>query len=312
MPRVIDLADDGVLSLDECVERIADRGFDPGSEESLIEAARDLRRLGNDRRFLGDILIAELKRRNQPDAATTTYGPQVVMLSRPAGDFFLRANIWPAPGEHVLRASGEAPFYFDVPHDHNFSFLTLGYFGPGYWSDYYEYDFAGVAGYRGEPVDLRFVERSRLSEGKLMLYRAHRDVHVQHPADALSVSLNVMHMAPHQGWFDQYRFDVAGKKIAGILNGGSAEAMLRVAVGLGLEEALDLAEDFGRTHPSDRMRLAGWEALAMVADGAVARDELWAKAEVSGNRMMAGEAKRQRRALTPERGEDTKACELAR
>ena len=298
MPRVIDLADDSVLSLDECVEPLSDRGFDPGDESSLLAAARDLRRLGNDRRFLGDILIAELKRRDRPDPATTTYGPQVVMLSRPSGDFFLRANIWPAPGEHSLRASGEAPFYFDVPHDHNFSFLTLGYFGPGYWSDYYEYDFEAVAGYRDEAVDLRFVERSRLSEGKIMLYRAHRDVHVQRPADALSVSLNVMHMAPHQGWFDQYRFDVDDKRIAGILNTGSAEAMLRMAVGLGLEDALDLAEQFGRGHPSDRMRLAGWEALAMVADSAVARDEVWARAEASGSRMMAGEARRQRALLT--------------
>ena len=298
MPRVIELSDHRALSLDECVDRLANRGFDPGDEDSLIEAARDLRRLGNDRRFLGDILIEELKRRDQLDAAKTTYGPQVVMLSRPAGDFFLRANIWPAPGEHILRASGEAPFYFDVPHDHNFSFLTLGYFGPGYWSDYYEYDFAGVAGYRGEAVDLRFVERSRLNEGKIMLYRAHRDVHVQHPADALSVSLNVMHMAPHQGWFDQYRFDVDDKRIAGILNTGSAEAMLRMAVGLGLEDVLDLAEQFGRGHPSDRMRLAGWEALAMVADSAVARDEVWARAEASGSRMMAGEARRQRALLT--------------
>lgn len=297
MPRVIDLADESVLSLDECVDRITHRGFDPGDEHSLMEAARDLRRLGNNRSFLGDILIAELKRRDQPDAETTTYGPQVVMLSRPSGEFFLRANIWPSPDEHVLRASGEAPFYFDVPHDHNFSFLTLGYFGPGYWSDYYEYDFEGVAGYRGEPVDLRFVERSRLSEGKLMLYRAHRDVHVQHPSDALSVSLNVMHMAPHQGWFDQYRFDVADKRIAGILNTGSAETMLRVAVGLGLEDALDLAEQFGRNHASDRMRLAGWEALAMVARDKVARDALWARAENSGNRMVAGEARRQRGAL---------------
>lgn len=294
MPLVIDLADDGVLSLEECVDRISARGFDPGDEDSLLAAARDLRCLGNDRRFLGDILIAELKRRDHPDAATSTYGPQVVMLSRPSGEFFLRANIWPAPGEHVLRASGEAPFYFDVPHDHNFSFLTLGYFGPGYWSDYYEYDFEAVAGYRGEPVDLRFVERSRLSEGRLMLYRAHRDVHVQHPADALSVSLNVMHMAPHQGWFDQYRFDVNDKRIAGILNTGSAEAMLRAAVGLGLDEALDLAEQFGRNHPSDRMRLAGWEALAMVSPDAAARDALWARAEVGGNWMIAGEARRQR------------------
>ena len=294
MPRVIEIADEGVLCLDECIERIAGRGFDPGDEDSLIEAARDLRRLGNDRRFLGDILIAELKRRDQPDAATTTYGPQVVMLSRASGDFFLRANIWPAPGEHVMRASGGAPFYFDVPHDHNFSFLTLGYFGPGYWSDYYEYDFAEVAGYRGEAVDLRFIERSRLSERKIMLYRAHRDVHVQHPADELSVSLNVMHMAPHQGWFDQYRFDVDEKRIAGILNTGSAEAMLRVAVGLGVEDALDLAEQFGRTHPSDRMRLASWEALAMAAPGAAARDAVWARAEDGGNRMIAGEARRQR------------------
>lgn len=298
MPRLIDIADDGVLSLDECVERIAGRGFDPGDEHSLLESARDLRRLGNDRRFLGDILIAQLKRRERADSATTNYGPQVVMLSRPAGDFFLRANIWPAPGEHVLRASGEAPFYFNVPHDHNFSFLTLGYFGPGYWSDYYEYDFERVAGYRDEPVDLRFVERSRLSEGKLMLYRAHRDVHVQYPADALSVSLNVMHMAPHQGWFDQYRFDVKDKRIAGILNAGSAEAMLRVAVGLGLEDALDLAEQFGRSHPSDRMRLAGWEALAMVAGDEAERDEVWARAEAGGNAMIAGEAKRQRAMLT--------------
>ncbi len=293
MPRVIEMADTGVFSLEECVDSIAARGFDPGDEDSLLGAARDLRRLGNDRRFLGDILIDELKRRDGPDVAMTTYGPQVVMLSRPAGEFFLRANIWPAPGEHVMRASGEAPFYFDVPHDHNFSFLTLGYFGPGYWSDYYEYDFEAVAGYRGETVNLRFVERSRLSEGRLMLYRAHRDVHVQHPADALSVSLNVMHMAPHQGWYDQYRFDVSDKRIAGILNTGSAEAMLRVAVGLGLEEALDLAEQFGRHHPSDRMRLAGWEALAMAAPDAAARDNLWARAEVSGNRMVVGEARRQ-------------------
>lgn len=297
MPRVIDLADDAVHSLDECVERLTRRGFDPGDEASLLEAARDLRRLGNDRRFLGDILIDALKRRDRADDQATAYGPQTVMLSRPAGGFFLRANIWPAPGEHILRASGEAPFYFDVPHDHNFSFLTLGYFGPGYWSDYYEYDFEAVAGYRGEPVDLRFAERSRLGEGRLMLYRAHRDVHVQHPADALSVSLNVMHMAPHQGWFDQYRFDVTDQRIAGILNSGSSEAMLRVAVGLGLADALDLAEDFGRTHPSDRMRLAGWEALAMAAPDAGARGALWARAEASGNRMVAGEALRQRRSI---------------
>jgi hypothetical protein len=35
-----------------------------------------------------------------------------------------------------MRASGAAAFVYGLPHDHNFDFLTLGYFGPGYWSDY--------------------------------------------------------------------------------------------------------------------------------------------------------------------------------
>ncbi|HUQ12713.1 MAG TPA: transposase [Novosphingobium sp.] len=295
MPRVIELADDGVIGLDECVERLSARGFDPHDEESLHQAGRDLAQLGNDHAFLGDMLVDELKL-GCDDAEATQYGPQTVMLSRPAQGFFLRANIWPSADEHAFRASGEAPFYFDVPHDHNFSFLTLGYFGPGYWSDYYEYDFESVAGYAAEPVDLRFVERSRLEPGKLMLYRAHRDVHVQHPADALSVSLNVMHMAPHQGWFDQYRFDVKNKRIAGILSHGASEVTLRLAVALGLDEARDLAAEFGRGHPSDRMRLAAWDALALDAGDDAARDAVWLRAEASGSLMVAREAA-QRRAM---------------
>ena len=45
------------------------------------------------------------------------------------------------------------------------------------------------------------------------------------------------------------------------------------------------------------MRLAGWEALAMAAPDAAARDTLWARAEASGSRMVAGEARRQREVL---------------
>jgi len=294
---LIDCADARAIGLAECTERLAERGFDPADEDSLHAAARDLRQLGNDDRFLGDVLIDELKRRCEPDHEASAYGPQTLILARPGAQVFLRANIWPSPDEHVLRASGAAPFYFDVPHDHNFSFLTLGYFGPGYWSDYYEYDFEDVAGYAGEAVDLRFVERSRLEHGKLMLYRAHRDVHVQHPADAMSVSLNVMHSAPHQAWFDQYRFDVNDNRIAAILSHGASEVTLRLAVALGLEDARDLAEDFGRSHPSDRMRLAAWEAQACVETDDGARDDVWRRAEQSGSLLVAGEARRHRLAL---------------
>jgi hypothetical protein len=296
MPRVIEVADDRTVSVAECVDGLRAQGFRPDDADSLDHAAGLLRRLGNDRAFLGDLLVADLATRCRDTEELASYGPQVVMLS-PAGaapDFFLRANIWPSADEHVMRASGGATFVYGLPHDHNFDFLTLGYFGPGYWSDYYEYDFEGVAGWRGEPVDLRFVERSRLEEGKILHYRAHRDIHAQHAADALSVSINVVHTGAAQGWLDQYRFDLDAGRVTGILNNGASEAFVRIAVALGGEEALDLAQRFGRHHPSDRMRLAAWGALASVAKDP---DAVWREAEQAGSRLVAGEAGLRRREL---------------
>ena len=141
------------------------------------------------------------------------------------------------------------------------------------------------------------MERARLDEGKIMHYRAHRDVHAQRPADELSVSINILHTSGAQGWLDQYSFDVENRRIGRILSNGSSEAFLRIAVGLGSEEASDLATRFGRNHPSDRMRLAAWGALASVAGGRTARDEVWRAAEMSGSRLVVAEARQRRETL---------------
>ncbi|MEZ5742959.1 MAG: transposase [Sphingomonadaceae bacterium] len=298
MPRVIDNPDESMIYLDECVEALDETGFDPRDPESLDHAAGLLRCLGNNRTFLGEMLVDELAASASSEEGASHYGPQVIMLAPPHGkDFFIRANIWPSEDEHMMRASGASTFVYGFPHDHNFDFLTLGYFGPGYWSDYYEYEYEDVAGARGEPVALRFVERSALCEGKLMHYRAHRDVHAQIPADSLSVSLNVMHATPTQAWFDQYSFDVEKGTVGRIVSNGANEAFLKIAVGLGGEEAIDLADRFGRKHPSDRMRLAAWEALASVAGSSGARDSVWRDAERSGSRLVAAEARLRRGAL---------------
>ena len=292
MPRVIDLTDTSIAGLAETADAIAERGFDPSNAASLDHAARWLRRLGNNPTFLGDLLVEQLAQRHRDEVPGSAYSPQVVMLVPPGGSFFMRANIWPSADEHMVRASGDAAFAIGLPHDHNFSFLTLGYFGPGYWSDYYEYDYTQVVGYRGEPApSLRFIERSRLEPGKLMLYRAHLDVHAQLPADSLSVSLNVMHTAGAQSWLDQYRFDLDRREIAAQLSPAPSAAFLKVAVGLGSDEALDLAHRFALRHPSDAMRLAAWEALAAREAEPAARDALWREAEGAGSRLVAMEAR---------------------
>jgi len=300
MPLVIDNPSPGTCSLPQCIEALGDLGFDADDPASTCAAADWLRRLANNRDFLGDLLVDRLAGRGGQDIASG-YGPQAIMLSRPKdsrpGAAFLRAAIWPSPADHAFQTSGAASFVYGAAHDHNFDFLTVGYCGPGYASDYYEYDYGRVAGYPGEDAGLRFVERSTLSPGKLMLYRRHIDVHSQLPPESLSVSLNLMRVDPAQGWFDQYGFDLQSGTVARWLNANASEAFLRVAVASGAESALDYAEWVGAVHPSERLRLASFEARADQCADPEEADALWRAGELSGSRMVAGAARARRAAL---------------
>ena len=296
MPRVIEDRDGQQHGLEDCLAMLDEHPFDPSCEDSLARGATALKRLANDRHFLGDILIGQLESQFRESAIESGYGPQSIVLSHLRGNSFLRANIWPSEDESCFRASGGDTFVYGIPHDHNFSFLTAGYFGPGYGSDYYEYDYESVSGYRGEKAGLSFIERTYLSEGKLMLYRAHRDIHAQLPPSSMSVSLNIMHIDPAQGWFDQYGFDLDSNAVTGILNPTSTECFMRCAVGLGGERAIEFAEWTGRHHPSDRMRVASFEARSGLLP-CDQQDQLWRRAEQSGSLMVAREAAMRRAAL---------------
>lgn len=263
MPRVIELDEAAPIAFGDFIAALDESRFDPADEDSFVAVAPLLKRLGANRRFLAEVAIAELKDRCARQDEINGYTPQVLMLHRAGEKYFVRANFWPAPSDPVFKASGPGPFFYHVPHDHNFSFLTLGYFGPGYWSDYYEYDPAGVTGHPGEKVDLRFVERARLEQGKVMLYRAHRDVHLQLPADEMSISINIMQADPAVNFSDQFRFDVAKCEIAGILNATSTEALLALAANFPDGNARDLVEAFAAGHPSARIRFAALRELAV-------------------------------------------------
>ena len=227
MPRLIDNSFPTPTTLGEAEDWLAAHGFDPHDEGRLLAASDILAGLAENRDFLGDLLLARLRDRHRDESDLSAYGPQAIVLSPIRGNCFLRANIWPSEAEACFQSSGAHSFVYGVPHDHNFSFLTAGYFGPGYRSDYYEYDYESVAGYRGEVAQLRFVERAALPEGKVMLYRAHRDIHSQLPPESLSVSLNIMHVDPAQGWYDQYGFDLATHEVTRVLNPTSTETFLR-------------------------------------------------------------------------------------
>jgi len=298
MARIMTLRDPTSVSLAELVDALSSWGFDPRDEVSLSHAANWLQRLGNDRNFLGDLLVDLISGLAPvPDGADALegVGPQSIMLVTPGqGSFFLNARIWPSEQDALYRAGGPEALGYGLAHDHTADILALGYFGPGYRSDEFEYDYEAVVGNAGEGVDLVSRGRLVLEPGCLVHYRARRDVHVQHPPTSLSVALNLVHTQAVQSWMDRYHFDIAKGTVTRLHGHGPSESFLRIAVALGGEEARDLAARFGKGHPSDRMRLVAWEALAAQAGSAEARDAVWGEAEGCGSRLVAAEARMRR------------------
>lgn len=304
MPRLIDPGEGAAIGLDELVEALDASDFDMRDEDSFAALGPLLARLGRNRDFLAGLAAEELKQRCAAQSDANGYGAQVFLLRPPNGRYVLRANFWPARGDAVVRASGTAPFFYDMPHDHNFSFLTVGYLGPGYWSDYYDYDVTALAGVPGEAAGLRFVERARLEPGKLMLYRARHDVHIQLPPDRFSVSLNILGYDRGQPWWDQFRFDVAAGTIAEGLTTTPSEALVALAAQFGGGNGVDLAEHFAARHPSARMRMTALAALASRADDAAVRLRRFEVAADDPDPQLAGLARRQIKLLEAARQSD--------
>lgn len=297
MPRLIEPGEGEPIGLDELTDALDSTPFDPHDEDSFAGLGPLLAQLGRNRDFLADLAIDELKLRCTRQSAANGYGPQVFLLRPPNGRYVIRANFWPAAQDPVVQASGTAPFFYGLLHDHNFPFLTYGYLGPGYWSDYYEYDGWSVEGSPGSDAGLRFIERSRLDPGKLMLYRMRHDVHVQLPPDSFSVSLNILGQHPTHPWIDQYRFDIASGTIAEGLTMAPAEALVTLAAHLGGGNGLDLIDHLVRRHPHPRMRRTAVRAMEAVQGDRDARLRLLELAADDGEECVRIPARRELRTL---------------
>lgn len=291
MPILIDPGTGSAIGLDDLVDALDQHDFDVRCPESFAMAGPLLARLGRNRDFLAELAIDSLKTRCADQAAGNAYTAQVFLLRPGNGRYLLRANFWPAADDAVVRASGTTPFFYDMPHDHNFSFLTVGFLGPGYWSDYYEYDVAGLSGVIGEDAGLHFVKRSRLAPGKLMLYRARQDVHAQLPPDSFSVSLNILGYDRAQPWWDQYRFDTAADTISGVLTTAPSEALVALAAQFGGGNGIDLVHDFAARHPSPRMRMTALTALASTEPDLAARHAIFVRGAEDADRYVAASAR---------------------
>lgn len=246
----------------------ARREVDPREPRSLMALAAPLHALAGDRALLQRCIQHGLANRGR--GPTHFYSSQSCHVAS-AGPFAIRINLWPLlPADPRRRAIlADVLSYFDY-HDHNFSFITANYAGPGYETDLYSYDAAQVTGYPGESVELTYQGRHTLDERTVLLFEAGKDVHRQLPPAAPSASLNLMLTPPDAGLSHQFYFDVE----RGVIRDYVASVSHKRVDALGFvrhwhdEHSSALLRQIAQVHPCSRTRVAAGQLLTALAGGA--------------------------------------------
>lgn len=287
MALTIPCASDRVATVDEVLDAVRHLP-DRDEPQALATLAPLLGALANDH----ELIVRQLNRRL---TGSVGGGPTRIAQSIPLGaepGYRLRANIWPSMADLTAGRVQMAEPSYDVAHDHNFHFLTATCFGTGYITEIYEYDPAAVEGYIGEPVALRFLERTQFRSGHAMLYRGARDVHAQYPPEDVSITLSLMIEPAALLARDQYFFDLRRRTICGY--GADTDTARRVdavtmAGHAGNGETCHLLGDLARRHPCARTRLAAWEALVRLLPED--RQEIWERATADAAMLVSSEAR---------------------
>lgn len=282
-----------VASVEEYMEHVRTK-VDLRDMDSVAASAQMLRALANDR----ELVVRELNRRIENylvDGAIPS--AQALLLGR-GSDYYVRAAIWPAMSDMASGRAYQDQFAYNLAHDHNFSFLTVNYLGPGYETELYEYDYEKVEGRIGETVDLRFLEKVRFGTGTVMLYRVNKDVHVQYAPTELTITLNLMIAPPDIRFRDQFYFDLTSRTIAAHppeIAASSRASLLRLAGFLGNGDSQQLLSDIATKHPCRRTRLTAFDAWARRAPED--SSAIWGKAAADESRLVANSARARLNAL---------------
>jgi len=282
-----------VVTVEEYLDHIRTK-VDLRDVDSLAASAPMLRALANDR----ELVVRQLNRRIEDFLSDGTLPSAQSLLLGRDDDFYVRANIWPAIADMASGRAYQDQFAYNLAHDHNFSFMTVNYLGPGYETEIYEYDYDKVEGYIGEAVDLRFLEKVRFGTGMVMLYRASRDVHVQYAPTELTITLNLMVAHPEVRIRDQFFFDLASRTIASYppeIAASSRSLLLSLAGHLGDGDTHQLLSDLAARHPCRRTRLTAFEAWSRQQPDNAA--SIWERASADPAPLVANAARRRLRQM---------------
>lgn len=261
MTDIFDDAGDESIGLEEFHRRIDAIDAPLYGPEHIAACARELARLGRN----PDLLWGMFESVEGVEAIDEFFNaPQSFFLG--AGKtHYLRLNVWLPENAGTAYREHERDLYsYELAHNHDFRFLTVGYFGPGYETDLYTIPEADVDAQPGQTIRLLEPRRERLRQGRVIHFAPYTDVHVQHYPASLSISINLI-FSGQQREHEQLLIDTQRSTVLDYPKLSEQSRMINALQIAGffaspeLDEAIDAVE---RDAANPRLREAARAAIA--------------------------------------------------
>ncbi|WP_162597815.1 hypothetical protein [Pseudomonas aeruginosa] len=255
----------------------------------LLDSSRELLRISQSRHTSSDILLvgswllAFAKNRDEiverlcveierlEGFQSENPGQAPIYILHDTKLYTVRMLVW-SPS---LAVEGEKQAYtYEKAHNHAFDLLTVGFYGKGYKTKIYTYDFESAVSHPEDLVPLKFVRETVLQEETVLFYEAYRDVHSQHEPEEFSVSLNILVKKPSDELFRQSVFEVQatererqdgrffGKPVYNSINKISMQRSLLWALASMRNKKINkVIKRIAEKHPEEEIRALAWAAM---------------------------------------------------
>lgn len=245
----------------EQLELLPYQEAEPFSEGFTQAAAHLLQRFSKNRYAIRE----HIDRCGGIDMARKTFVPPQTFLVGSSARFSVRINVWPPIKNSEFVSQESALYAYGLAHNHDFNFLTIGYYGGGYTTDLYQIAPEETLLPPGSTVNLKNYRCERLSEGRVIAFSAFEDLHTQYPPEELSISINLIPKRNPVG-YDQAIFDTDVSKLVERVNtaAGRIATTIDVATAYPAERTYELIAEVGRTTDRQRVRDMANAKLAAV------------------------------------------------
>ena len=254
------------LSLAQCTAWL-DANLRPNDPASMLDAANVMAGLAANEHFLVDYIGEGISDADGAYQIDNSYTDHTIILHR-AENYHLRANVWfPVRDYGAGSRLAEEIHAYHLAHNHNFFFLTVGYFGPGYKTIIATHDLTSIKGNPiGQKAHLKDHREVQLKLGSMIAFHAHTDVHNQIPPESLSISINLMPRQDEVNLTEQFEYDLQNDLIIGHIRGQVTQRskLMAMLALLGGDAYAQELQNLAQSFPCPRTRLTCLQQLSRI------------------------------------------------